>query len=133
MMGLGSKRLIQQLIHPAKLGPENLDDSAISDAAILGAIVVFGTGTLIWFVGDAAPPQIFTYYSYRDEYLSFFFLLLFQMLIYLLLFWAFGSARSAVRGGVMSVALVFGLIELGSAASMIAVPTQCLAFALLTL
>ena len=131
MMGLGSGRLIQQLIHPARFSAENRDDSAISDATILGAIIAFGAGTLIWFLGDAAPPLIFTYYPYRDQYLAFFFLLLTQMLIFQLLFWAFGSSTSAVCGGVLAVALVFGLVELGLVGATVKVPTQCIAFALL--
>ena len=107
MMGLGSRRLINDLLHPKNAGPGSTADSDIVDFALLGAIVVFAGGSLLWFLGDRNPPLFFEYYEFRSEYLQFFFGLVFQMVLVMLCAWATDLSQIGARAAMIFVTVIF--------------------------
>lgn len=109
MMGLGSKRVQQHLLHPEHAHELRRADENLLDLVLWGAITALGLGTLVWFLMESAPPMIFGSYDYRGIYLSFFNGIFAQFLFYLLCHWILDSARIWPRCAMCLVGIFCGL------------------------
>ena len=112
MMGLGYKQSHKKLKHPAHLHLLRRADEELGDVVILGAILSFSFGTFLWMFLEATPPEAFTYYSQRSEYLNFLYPLLSQLFFCALFVWFLDSAQSWPRILVVATAALHGSVFL---------------------
>ena len=107
-MGLGYKRVNQELAHPKDLYALHRDDENLSDLIALGAIITFAVGTVVWLIlGET--PLLGTYFSERQEYLGFFWGVVIQLFMLLFLYWLMDTAPVWPRVAIFCVSLFFGL------------------------
>lgn len=108
MMGLGFKQSHKNLKHPKYLHALRRADEELGDVIILGAILAFGFGTFLWMFIEGSPPEAFTYYPERWEYLGFLYPLLNQFFFCSLFVWFLDSARAWPRVLILLTAVLHG-------------------------
>jgi hypothetical protein len=109
MMGLGYKRTHQQLMHPVHQHAMRRADENLSDLVILGAILTFAVGTLVWIIAEDTPPVILDYYPNRRAYMPFLYGVIVQFLFCLFFYWALVPATVWPRIAMIVVSLLIGI------------------------
>ena len=85
MMGLGTKRITSELVHPAHLSKLRRADEILSDLVVLGALLTFSIGLVAWLIVEKPPMVMFESYDDGDVVRSFVVGIVIQTALYLLI------------------------------------------------
>jgi len=109
MMGLGTKRVTQNLVHPTILSKLRRADEVLSDVIVLGALFTFTGGIAAWLIVENPPMVMFEYYREGDVVRLFLIGLVAQTVFFLLIYYLLDQRPVLARVLIFVIATIFFL------------------------